>query len=72
MEIEAKFAIPDEEAFRRLQVIDQFAGFMLSSPQTKMVHDSYWDTADLAIKKAGYSCRKRESHGTILITLDPK
>ena len=69
MEIEAKFAIPDEEAFRRLQVIDQLAGFMLSSPQTKMVHDSYWDTADLAIKKAGYACRKRESNGTILITL---
>ena len=69
MEIEVKLAIPDEETYRRLQQAGQLAGFKLSPAQIKEVHDSYWDTADLAIKKAGYSCRKREYNGSRIVTL---
>ena len=69
MEIEVKLTIPDEGTYRRLQQAGQLAGFKLSPAQIKEVHDSYWDTADLAIKKAGYSCRKREYNGSRIVTL---
>ena len=69
MEIEAKFAIPDEETYRRLQQAGQLAGFMLSPAQIKEVRDSYLDTAGFAVKKAGYYCRAREYGGTRIVTL---
>ena len=69
MEIEAKFAIPDEETCLRLQQAGQLAGFMLSPSQIKEVHDSYLDTAGFAVKKAGYYCRIREYNDSRIVTL---
>lgn len=69
MEIEVKFAIPDEGTYRRLQQAGQLAGFKLSPAQIKEVHDRYLDTAGLAIRKAGYYCRTREYNGSRIITL---
>jgi len=69
MEIEAKFTIPDEETYLRLQQAEQLAGFKLSPAQIKEVHDSYLDTAGFAIRKAGYYCRAREYNGSRLVTL---
>jgi CHAD domain-containing protein/uncharacterized protein YjbK len=69
MEIEAKFTIPDKETCKRLQEIDQLAGFLLSSGHSRRVHDFYLDTVELAIKTAGYACRKREQDGTFVIAL---
>jgi CHAD domain-containing protein len=69
MEIEAKFTIPDKETCKRLQETDQLAGFLLSTGHSRRVHDFYLDTVELAIKTAGYACRKREQDGTFVIAL---
>ena len=69
MEIEAKFIIPDKESCKRLQETDQLAGFLLSTGHSRRIHDFYLDTAELAIKKAGYACRKREQDGRFVIAL---
>ena len=69
MEIEAKFALPDAEVYRRLQEADCLDGFALSAGKVKHVRDIYLDTANRAILAAGYSCRRREQKDTLLITL---
>jgi len=69
MEIEAKFKIPDVETWQRLQSVESLAGFALSTGQVKPVHDTYLDTARRSILAAGYTCRKRERDGQIIMTL---
>lgn len=75
MEIEAKFNIPDAETRQRLQSVESLAGFALSGEdrlstgQIKQVHDTYLDTAGRLILAAGYTCRKRERDGQIIMTL---
>jgi len=69
MEIEAKFALPHRQVFRRLQTTDHLAGFALSSGRTKRVQDTYLDTAGHLILTAGYACRQREQEEGVLITL---
>jgi CHAD domain-containing protein len=69
MEIEAKFAVPDNETCRRLREVEQIAGFLLSAGHSKEIHDTYLDTPGQAIRQAGYACRKREQENKILITL---
>jgi CHAD domain-containing protein len=69
MEIEAKFALPDLDAFGRILELDRLAGFDLSAPSVKRVHDTYLDTADRRMLAAGYSCRRREQADGSLITL---
>ena len=69
MEIEAKFNIPDVETGQRLQSVESLAGFALSTGQVKHVHDTYLDTASRSILAAGYTCRKREGDGQIIMTL---
>jgi len=69
MEIEAKFAVLDIETFQRLQAAGHLAGFVLSAGEIKQVHDTYLDTADMAILSAGYACRRRERGDEVIITL---
>jgi inorganic triphosphatase YgiF len=69
MEIEAKFAIPDADAFFRLQTIDQLAGFTLLSPQINRVRDTYFDSSDRRILAAGYACRVRQRDEEAWVTL---
>ena len=71
MEIEAKFVVPDEETFRRLQATTDLAGFVLSAGQIKRVRDTYVDTVERAILAAGYACRWREREQVegVLLTL---
>lgn len=69
MEIEAKFVLPDMDAFQRLQTVDRLAGFALSVGRVKQVRDTYLDTAGRLILRAGYACRRREESEGILITL---
>ncbi len=69
MEIEAKFSIPNLEIFHRLQTLDTLAGFGLSAPQVKQVHDVYLDTEDRRILASGYACRRRERGQEVEITL---
>jgi len=69
MEIEAKFAVPDEATWLKLQVVDQLAGCALSPGKTKQVHDTFMDTSDRSILTSQHVCRKREVDGQIVMTL---
>ena len=69
MEIEAKFAVPDEATWLRLQTADKIAGYALSPGKTKRVHDTFVDTPDRAILASGHVCRQREVDGQIVMTL---
>ena len=69
MEIEAKFAVPDEAMWLKLQTVEQIAGYALSPGKTKHVHDTFVDTPDRAILASRHVCRKREVDGQILMTL---
>ncbi len=69
MEIEAKFAVPDEATWLRLQAIDQLAGYAVSPGETKQVYDTFVDTPDRSILTSRHVCRKREVDGQIVMTL---
>src|SRR5512135_2837027 len=69
MEIEAKFAVPDEATWLRLQTVEQIAGYALSPGETKHLHDTFMDTPDRAILASRHVCRRREIDGQILMTL---
>ena len=69
MEIEAKFAVPDEATWLKMQTVDQIAGYALSAGETKHVHDTFVDTPDRSILASRHVCRKREIDGQILMTL---
>ena len=58
-EVEAKFRIPNREAFDRLCALQELAGFPLESLGIKRIRDRYLDTEDGAIRRAGYACRLR-------------
>jgi inorganic triphosphatase YgiF len=69
MEIEAKFAVPDEATWLRLQTVDQIAGYALSAGVTKHVHDTFVDTPDRSILASQHVCRQRAVDGQIVMTL---
>ncbi len=69
MEIEAKFAVPNEATWLKLQTVAQIAGYALSPGKTKQVHDTFMDTPDRSILASRHVCRKREVDGQILMTL---
>jgi inorganic triphosphatase YgiF len=72
MEIESKFAVPDEATWLRLQSIEQVAGYTLSSGEMKQVHDTFMDTPAHDILRSGHVCRQREVDGQIVMTLKSK
>lgn len=69
MEIEAKFAVPDQATWLKLQSVEQIAGYALSPGKTKQMHDTFMDTPDRSILAARHVCRKREVDGQIVMTL---
>jgi inorganic triphosphatase YgiF len=72
MEIESKFAVPDEATWLRLQSIEQVADYTLSVGKMKQVHDTFMDTPTRDILRSGHVCRKREVDGQIVMTLKSK
>ncbi len=69
MEIEAKFSVPDEDTWLKLQTINTLAGYTLSAGTTKHVHDTFVDTPDQLILASRQVCRQREVDGRIVMTL---
>ncbi len=69
MEIEAKFAIPDAEVFHALQAPTRLGPFSLTNAHVAQVHDTYLDTPDRTLYRAGYGFRQREQEGGWLMTL---
>jgi len=72
MEIESKFAVPDEATWLRLQSVEQVAGYTLSAGELKQVHDTFMDTPAHEILSSGHVCRQREVDGQIVMTLKSK
>jgi len=66
VEIEAKFAA-DAAALRRLAAADVLAGYTLGRPTRAELHDTYMDTDDEALLRAGYACRLRAGDKGIAI-----
>ncbi len=69
MEIEAKFAVPDETTWLKLQTVTKIVGYALSVGKTKRVHDTFMDTPDRAILASGHVCRMRKVDSQIVMTL---
>lgn len=69
MEIEAKFAVPNRQAYRSLLRLRDLAGYTLIPTATAQVSDRYFDTADSRLLAAGYSCRLRTEGASVLATL---
>ncbi|MGD8398316.1 MAG: CYTH domain-containing protein [Anaerolineae bacterium] len=59
MEIEAKFAVPDDTTFQRLLARESIGMFRLDPPSAIEVRDRYFDTNDGDLYAAGYACRLR-------------
>lgn len=69
MEIEAKFAIRDMQTYQELQILERIACFSMAESTSRDLFDTYFDTADRRMLRAGYACRMREGHGDVIITL---
>ena len=69
VEIESKFIVPDRRAFHRIQELQSIAGFTLTAGRLVEVVDTYLDTPDGAVLKAGYALRRRQREGSLLVTL---
>jgi len=69
LEIEAKYSIPDEQTFQRLQETSTLASFDLGQTTATDLHDTYLDTTDRAILAGGYACRLRREGSRYLATL---
>lgn len=69
MEIEAKFSVPDEQAFRQLLEATALAGHRLGEALVANLHDRYLDTAQGAIRARGYACRLRRRDDVYIATL---
>lgn len=69
MEIEAKFAVPDEATLNRLAAVDQLAGYVVLPGKTKRMHDTFLDTADRKIIRSGHVCRQRDFGDHLEMTL---
>ena len=69
MEVEAKFAVDDEEVFRRLAQEDMLAGYRLMPGVEREVRDAYLDSADGKIAAAGYTLRRRDWGDVVTVTL---
>ncbi len=69
MEIEAKFAIQDTQAYETMQGMSSIGRFSISAGHVYDILDTYFDTPDRKILQAGYACRQREQDGVRIITL---
>lgn len=69
MEIEAKFAVPDEATLNRLAAMDQLAGYTLLPATLKRVHDTFMDTPDRAVLTSGHVCRQRDYGDYLVMSL---
>lgn len=69
MEIEAKFAVPDEATLNRLAAAEQLAGYTLLPAKIKRVHDTFMDTPDRKVLASGHVCRQRDYGDHLVMSL---
>jgi inorganic triphosphatase YgiF len=71
VETEAKFMVPDEETFTRLQAIEQLGPYVRRPGMIKKIRDRYVDTDARSFYSRQFAARLREnlSSGELLLTL---
>lgn len=71
VETEAKFTVPDEETFARLQAIEQLGPYVRRPGKVKKIRDRYLDTESHSFYSRQFAARLRENvqSGELLLTL---
>lgn len=69
MEVEAKFAIPDQDTLLRLLRVVRLGPFTPGESLLRQVRDVYLDTDDHILRQNGFACRFRHLAGTRVVTL---
>jgi inorganic triphosphatase YgiF len=59
MEIESKFHVANIHLFERLRALNLIHEYALKEPATKIISDTYLDTAHGALLQGGFACRVR-------------
>ncbi|MBT3269664.1 CYTH domain-containing protein [Candidatus Poribacteria bacterium] len=67
-EVEAKFQVASEELFDGIRSAGTVAGYPMESSETVPQRDTYFDTDDATLLRAGWSLRLREKAGAVLVT----
>lgn len=65
VELEAKLLVPDEATFSALAAIGRLGRLEAVPRGTQVVEDTYVDTADLRLRRAGFGCRLRVTGGQV-------
>ncbi|MBN1423465.1 CHAD domain-containing protein [Candidatus Fermentibacteria bacterium] len=68
-EIEAKFAMPDEQTLSGLSTVSSLGSFRLGAATTVEIQDVYFDTQTRAVHEAGFVLRRRTALGEVTMTL---
>lgn len=69
MEVEAKFLVPDDAVFARLEAAESLAGYDVAPGEARRDRDTFLDTADRRFLSAGYYFRRRETGDGVRFTL---
>ena len=63
MEIEAKFAVPDDPTFERLMSLESLGDYTLVPAGEQHTTDRYLDTESRDLLQSGHACRRRALAG---------
>ena len=69
MELEAKFAIPDQDTFEQFQALIRLGAYQFSDAKVKVIMDEYLDTADRKLLAAGFALRRRTQADGVVMAL---
>jgi len=69
MEVEAKFLVPDDAVFARLEAVSSLAGYDVAPGEARRDLDTFLDTTDRRFLAAGYYFRRRETGDGVRFTL---
>lgn len=69
IELEAKLLVPDEATFRTLADIDRIGRLGVCSRSSRLQQDTYVDTRELHLYRAGYACRLRHVGHRAFVTV---
>ncbi len=67
-EVEAKFQVESEDLFDAIRKTGAVAGYAMTAGETVPQRDTYFDTPDALLFRAGWSLRLREKAGSLLVT----
>lgn len=69
IEVEWQFAAPDTDSVARWLMAAVVPGYTVTPGKTKVLNDTYFDTADWRINHGGFTCRVRDKGDSAELTL---